>query len=59
MRRDMMERAGSRNILSSYVLGVRPKTVLYITAKHALAGSRSRAEFGKYGITVNMISPGR
>lgn len=61
--RSMMQNKAGRivNILSSYVLGVPPeKLSFYITAKYALAGlSRAAAaEFGKYGITVNMISPG-
>jgi 3-oxoacyl-[acyl-carrier protein] reductase len=49
------------NILSSYVLGVPPeKLSFYITAKYALAGlsKAAAAELGRYGITVNMISPG-
>lgn len=49
------------NILSTYVLNVPPeKIAFYITAKYALLGlSKATAtELGKYGITVNMISPG-
>jgi 3-oxoacyl-[acyl-carrier protein] reductase len=49
------------NILSSYIINVPPeKLSFYVTAKYALAGlSKATAvELGKYGITVNMISPG-
>ncbi len=49
------------NVLSSYVLNVPPeKLSFYITAKYALLGlSKATAtELGKYGITVNMLSPG-
>lgn len=49
------------NILSSYIINVPPeKLSFYITAKYALAGlsKASAVELGKYGITVNMISPG-
>lgn len=49
------------NILSSYVLGVPPeKIAFYITAKYALLGLSKAAavELAKYGITVNMLSPG-
>ncbi len=49
------------NILSSYVLNLPPEKIApYITAKYALLGlSKALAvELIKYGITVNMISPG-
>ncbi|ATW26964.1 SDR family NAD(P)-dependent oxidoreductase [Candidatus Formimonas warabiya] len=49
------------NILSSYVLNVPPeKLSFYITAKYALLGlsKAAAAELCKYGITVNMLSPG-
>lgn len=49
------------NILSSYIINVPPeKLSFYITAKYALAGlsKAAAAELCKYGITVNMISPG-
>ncbi|MEL7565488.1 MAG: SDR family oxidoreductase, partial [Dehalobacterium sp.] len=49
------------NILSSYVLNVPPeKLSFYITAKYALLGLSKAAatELCKYGITVNMLSPG-
>jgi 3-oxoacyl-[acyl-carrier protein] reductase len=49
------------NILSSYVINVPPeKLSFYITAKYALLGlsKAAAAELCKYGITVNMISPG-
>jgi NAD(P)-dependent dehydrogenase (short-subunit alcohol dehydrogenase family) len=49
------------NILSSYVMHVPPeKLSFYISTKYALAGlsKASAAELCKYGITVNMISPG-
>lgn len=49
------------NILSSYVLNVPPENLaFYITAKYALEGFSKAAavELCKYGITVNMISPG-
>ncbi|KUO66290.1 MAG: hypothetical protein APF84_17825 [Gracilibacter sp. BRH_c7a] len=49
------------NILSSYVFNLPPeKIAFYITAKYALLGlSKALAvELAKYGITVNMISPG-
>jgi NAD(P)-dependent dehydrogenase (short-subunit alcohol dehydrogenase family) len=49
------------NILSSYIINVPPeKLSFYITAKYALAGlsKATAAELSKYGITVNMISPG-
>jgi 3-oxoacyl-[acyl-carrier protein] reductase len=61
--RSMMKSGNGRiiNILSSYVLGVPPeKLSFYITAKYALTGlsKAMAAELCKYGITVNMISPG-
>ena len=49
------------NILSSYVLNVPPEKIsFYITAKYALLGlsKASAVELCKYGITVNMLSPG-
>lgn len=49
------------NILSSYVINVPPEKIsFYITAKYALLGlsKAAAAELCKYGITVNMISPG-
>ncbi len=49
------------NILSSYIINVPPKELsFYVTAKYALAGlSKATAvDLCKYGITVNMISPG-
>lgn len=49
------------NILSAYVLNVPPEKIsFYITAKYALLGlsKASATELCKYGITVNMISPG-
>lgn len=49
------------NILSSYAINVPPENVsFYVTAKYALAGlsKASAVELSKYGITVNMISPG-
>lgn len=49
------------NILTSFVLNVPPEKIAhYITAKYALLGlSRAMAaELGKFGIRVNMISPG-
>lgn len=49
------------NILSSYVLNVPPeKLSFYITAKYALLGlsKATAAELSKYGVTVNMVSPG-
>lgn len=49
------------NILTSYVLNVPPeKLSFYVTAKYALTGlsKATAAELCKYGITVNMISPG-
>ncbi len=49
------------NILTSYVINVPPEKIsFYITAKYALLGlSKATAtELCKYGITVNMISPG-
>ena len=49
------------NILSAYVLNVPPeKLAFYITAKYALMGlsKAAAAELGKYGVTVNMLSPG-
>ncbi|MCR4436845.1 MAG: SDR family oxidoreductase [Clostridiales bacterium] len=60
----IMKRQGAGkiiNVLSSYVLNVPPeKLSFYITAKYALLGiSRAAAvELGKWGVTVNMISPG-
>lgn len=61
--RAMKEQGGGKiiNILSSYVTNVPPeKLSFYITAKYALLGlSRAMAaELSKYGVTVNMISPG-
>lgn len=49
------------NILSSYAMNVPPeKLSFYVTAKYALMGLSKAAavELCKYGITVNMISPG-
>ncbi len=49
------------NVLSSYIINVPPeKLSFYITAKYALTGlsKATAAELCKYGITVNMISPG-
>jgi len=49
------------NILTSYVLNVPPEKIPhYITAKYALLGlSKALAtELCKFGITVNMVSPG-
>lgn len=49
------------NILSSYVLNIPPENLsFYVTAKYALAGlsKASAVELCKYGIIVNMISPG-
>ncbi len=49
------------NVLSSYVIDVPPeKLSFYVTAKYALEGlSKAMAvELCKFGITVNMISPG-
>ncbi len=49
------------NILSTYVLNVPPEKIpFYITGKYALMGlsKASAAELCKYGITVNMLSPG-
>jgi NAD(P)-dependent dehydrogenase (short-subunit alcohol dehydrogenase family) len=59
----MKQQGGGRiiNILSSYVINVPPeKLSFYVTAKYALEGlsKAAAAELGKYGITVNMISPG-
>lgn len=61
--RAMKRQGGGRiiNVLSSYVLGVPPeKLSFYVTAKYALEGlSKAMAvEFCKYGIAVNMMSPG-
>ncbi|SHH59339.1 3-oxoacyl-[acyl-carrier protein] reductase [Sporobacter termitidis DSM 10068] len=61
--RSMKQQGNGRiiNIVSSYVVNVPPeKLSFYITAKYALAGlSKATAvELGKYGVTVNMISPG-
>lgn len=49
------------NILTSYVLNVPPEKIShYITAKYALLGLSKAlaAELCKFGITVNMVSPG-
>lgn len=49
------------NVLTSYVLNVPPEKIsFYITAKYALLGlsKATAAELCKYGITVNMLSPG-
>lgn len=49
------------NILTSFVIGVPPEKIAhYITAKYALFGLSKAlaAELCKYGITVNMVSPG-
>lgn len=61
--RSMKNQGGGRiiNVLTAYVLGVPPeKLSFYTTAKYALEGlSKATAvDLGKYGITVNMISPG-
>lgn len=61
--RVMKEQGGGKiiNILSAYVMNVPPEKIsFYVTAKYALLGfSRAAAaELGKFGITVNMISPG-
>ncbi len=49
------------NILSAYVLNIPPEKIsFYITAKYALWGfsKAAAAELCKYGISVNMLSPG-
>ena len=49
------------NILTSYILNIPPEKIPhYITAKYALWGlSKALAsELGRFGITVNMVSPG-
>jgi 3-oxoacyl-[acyl-carrier protein] reductase len=49
------------NVLSSVTLGMPPaKLAVYVTSKHALVGlTRSMAaEFVRYGVRVNAVSPG-
>lgn len=49
------------NVLSSYVFSMPPEKLShYVTAKYALMGlsKAAAAELVKYGITVNMLSPG-
>lgn len=59
----MKQQGGGRiiNVLSSYVVNVPPEKLShYVTTKYALEGLSKAAavELGKYGITVNMVSPG-